>query len=77
VIALASLSARDRVDGLAALGLSLYLDDAGQLRARGPRLLLDAARLVLRQHKSAIIAHLRLASARCYDAPIEPATMEA
>lgn len=75
MIALASLSARDRVDGFAALGLSLYLDDAGQLRASGPRLLLDAARPALRQHKAAIVAHLQTASAPSYDAPTELFTM--
>ena len=73
MIELASLTARDRVDGLAALGLLLYLDDAGQLRARGPRLLLEAARPVLRQHKAAIVMHLRVviaaASARAEGSP--------
>ena len=42
-----TFSARDRVDGFAALGVVLYLDDAGRLRARGPQLLIDAARPAL------------------------------
>mgnify|MGYP001611786034 CR=1 FL=1 len=53
------LSPRDRVDAFAALGLVLYLDDAGQLRARGPQLLLEAARPALRLHRPALLAYLR------------------
>ena len=52
-----ALSPRDRVDAFSALGLELYID-AGQLRARGPLLLLEAARPVLRFHRAALLAYL-------------------
>ncbi len=37
---------RDLLDGLAALGLTLYLDESRQLRARGPGTLYAAAALL-------------------------------
>jgi len=64
MIATGSLSARDRVDGFSALGLTLYLDDDGQLQAHGPQRLIDAARPAILQDKAAIQRYLhRLATA--------------
>ena len=53
------LSVTDRVDGFAALGLVLYLDGAGLLRAHGPPRLIEAARPAIAQHRAAIVAQLR------------------
>ena len=53
------MTARDRIDGFAALGLVLYVDPTGQLRARGPQRLIDAARPTLRVHRAELVAYLQ------------------
>ena len=57
------LTSADRVELLAAMGLQLYLSQADELRARGPRHLLATATPALRHHRAELVAHLRKSSA--------------
>ena len=56
---LPGLSPRDRIDGFAALGLDVYLDEDDQLRARGRDVLVEAAHPVLTMHRDVLVAELR------------------
>jgi hypothetical protein len=53
------LTPADRIELLASMGLELYLSEDAELRARGPRDLLEIATPALRRHRAGLVAHLR------------------
>lgn len=62
-----ALTPAERIDGLIARGVELYLDDKGQLRAGcEPQFahILDAARPTISMHRAAIVAVLAARAAR-------------
>lgn len=61
MISLRQISAAERIDGLLARGVELYVDPKGQLRYRCEpcfRYVLEAAVPAIRLHRAAIVAHL-------------------
>jgi hypothetical protein len=54
------MSARDRLDMLAIVGVTVALTaDGGHLDVDGPAVMVDAAIPTLRQHRAALVAELR------------------
>jgi len=58
---LCQLTIPDRIECFAALGVVLYIGKDGELRARGPRRVVDAAGPALAKHRAGFVACLRSA----------------